>query len=169
MSSTALPPEPPDDVDPPDDRPGPNPDDADGNRRGRPTKLTAKLAEAFVQLILHGQFRSTACATLNVSPRTFLNWMRSGRKYQASVYGHFYRAVVSAEAETEAKAVAEVLEAGRSADPKYLVWWLERKFPHRWGRDRGELVEVKKRLKELEELIAEAKDLSSGVENPAGE
>ncbi|QEL19568.1 hypothetical protein [Limnoglobus roseus] len=90
MSSTA-PPEPPDDGDPPDDRPGPNPDDADGNRRGRPTNLTAELAEAFVQLILHGQFRSIACATLNVSPRTFLNWMRSGRKYRASVYGYFPR------------------------------------------------------------------------------
>ncbi|QEL15471.1 hypothetical protein [Limnoglobus roseus] len=68
------------------------------------------------------------------------------------------------EAEAEAKAVAEVLEAGRKLDPKYLVWWLERKLPHRWGRDRSDLVEIKKKLKDLEVQIGEVKEDASGAE-----
>lgn len=158
MSANTI--DPPDDPDDPDDGPGPNPDD--GNRSGRPTKLTGELAEAFCALLISGCFRSVACRTLNLHPRTLRRWLKAGAKYPTGIYGNFARAVVSAEAEAEAKAVAEVLAAGRG-DPKYLCWWLERKFPHRWGRDRADLMKLKRDIADLTKEVRSMEEKDGGL------
>jgi hypothetical protein len=38
--------------------------------------------------------------------------------------------------EAECKAVARIVEAGKDGDVEALKWWLERRFPKRWGADR---------------------------------
>lgn len=40
---------------------------------------------------------------------------------------------MEAEKTAEIKAVERIIAAG-ARDPKHLEWWLERKFPDRWGR-----------------------------------
>ena len=59
-----------------------------------------------------------------------------------------------AEAGFEAKAVAGINAAGQD-DPKFWCWLLERKYPQRWGRYRGELGELKRRIKQLEALLGD--------------
>ena len=76
-----------------------------------------------------------------------------GRDYPDGLYGTFRRLVLESEAEAERLAVLSVYRVGREDDPKYLTWWLERKFPQRWGRFRGELGELKRKIAELEALL----------------
>ena len=129
----------------------PNPDDTP--RRGRPPKLTEDLALGIAQCILDGNFRYVAARRFLIGKRTFQTWMKLGRDYPDGLYGTFRRLVLESEAEAERLAVLSVYRVGREDDPKYLTWWLERKFPQRWGRFRGELGELKRKIAELEALL----------------
>lgn len=82
--------------------------------------------------------------------------MKTGRDFPEGLYGTFRRLVIESEAEAERMAVRAIYRAGKEDDPKYLAWWLERKFPQRWGKYRGELGEMKRRIRELEELLERA-------------
>lgn len=132
----------------------PNPDATP--RRGRTPKLTDELALALAQSILDGNFRYVAAQQHSVGKRTFQRWMKTGRDFPEGLYGTFRRLVIESEAEAERMAVRAIYRAGKEDDPKYLAWWLERKFPQRWGKYRGELGEMKRRIRELEELLERA-------------
>ena len=123
---------------------------------GRPTKLTDEIALGIAQGILDGNYRKVAAAKVGVPPRRLERWMAAGLKFPGGAYGVFRRLVLETEAEAERIAVAAVLEAGKTQDARHLEWWLERKFHARWGRHRGELAEVRRRLKELEGILRAA-------------
>jgi hypothetical protein len=131
-----------------------NPDDAP--KRGRPTKLTDTLALSIALAILDGNYRYVAGRVYGVGKRTLVRWMQMGRRFPDGIYGQFRRLVVEAEAEWERAAVRSINLAGRVDDPKLLCWMLERKFPQRYGQWRGELGELKRRVKELEQQLAQA-------------
>lgn len=136
------------------DAPPPNPEDAP--RRGRPTKLTEELALAVSLCILEGNFRYVAGKRFGIPPGRFKRWMRQGRSFPEGLYGTFRTLILEAEAEAERIAVQKIIAVGKEDDPKHLEWWLERKFPQRWGKYRGELGEMKRRIRELEELLDRA-------------
>jgi hypothetical protein len=102
---------------------------------GRPTKLSAELQARLCEAIRSGNYRETAAQWAGVSPETLSRWMhRKGARYDA-----FRRAVLEAERAAEIRAVALVMKAAAD-DPAHARWWLERKFPDRWGRrERHEL------------------------------
>ncbi|VTS00782.1 Marine sediment metagenome DNA, contig: S01H1_L02418 OS=marine sediment metagenome GN=S01H1_08263 PE=4 SV=1 [Gemmata massiliana] len=129
----------------------PNPDDTPP----APRKLTPELTEAIAAIILSGNFRYVACKRVGIGQRTFKRWMALGKKYPSGIYGGFRRVVVAAETEAETRAVAAIIRAGQE-DAKHLEWWLERKFPQRWGRGRGELLELKREIAELRKQIGPA-------------
>lgn len=120
-----------------------------------PRKLTPAKIEAVAAIIVQGNFRKTAARLIGVTPFTFSRWMRLGRRYPGGLYGTLRQVVLAAEAEAEGRAVAAVLAAGRG-DAKYLCWWLERKFPQRWGRHRAELYELRRQVRELEAMVRRA-------------
>lgn len=127
----------------------PNPDDGSPPV---PRKLTSPLVAAVAEMIVQGNFRSTVAQRLRIGQRTFKRWMQLGKGYPDGIYGHFRASVVAAEAEAESRAVRAIMAAGQD-DPKHLQWWLERKFPERWGKYRGELLELKREIAELKRLI----------------
>ncbi len=137
-------------TDAPDDPPP-----ADPSKCGRPSKLTPAFVTAFVDLIGRGNFRGSTAERLGVSRKTVERWMQAGRRHPDGVYGGFRGRVLAAESKAECRAVARIKAAGAD-DVKHLQWWLERKYPQRWGRGRGELVEVKRRLAALERDIGRA-------------
>lgn len=53
---------------------------------------------------------------------------------ELTVYAEFYQALIEAEMEAEIMALAVIRKTGTQKDPRHLQWWLERKFPSRWGR-----------------------------------
>ncbi|QEL20445.1 hypothetical protein [Limnoglobus roseus] len=126
----------------------PNDDDGDPGRHGRPTKLTDALFRAFVDLLLRGSFRSTACGELGVAPATFRRWLRNGKAYPEGIYADFRRAVAAAESRAEHQMVARIVAAA-AEDWQAAAWLLERKYPHRYG----ELGELKREVRELEKKM----------------
>jgi hypothetical protein len=131
----------------------------DGSRRGRPTKLTDALHRSFIELLLSGCYRQDACRNLGVSYATFRSWMNSGKTYPGTIYEAFLKGVLAAEARCKTNAVAQILAAGRE-DAKYFCWWLERKYPNEWGAYRGELGDLKRRIREMEKLLSDATETS---------
>lgn len=133
-----------------------NPDDSPP--RGRPAKLTDEVALGICQAILDGSFRYQAGRLFGVARRTFQTWMSTGRRFPDGLYGTFRRLVLESEAEWERKAVKAINRAGLDDDPRHMEWLLERKYPQRWGRYRGELGELKRRIADLEKLLRETAD-----------
>jgi hypothetical protein len=105
-----------------------------------------------VEMAECGVFRTTIARALNVSPRTFQRWLALGRKFPEGIYGLLLQGLTTAEGEFEAQAVIDIRKAG-AEDARHLEWLLERKYPQRWGRFRGELGELNRRLRELEALL----------------
>jgi hypothetical protein len=109
-----------------------------------------------------GNFRETAARYAGVPPETLSRWLARD--------GQFRQAVLEAEQAAEILAVAYIRKAGET-DPKHFEWWLERKFPERWGRrERIDMdVSVRQRAEQIahgegldvDELLAEAQRLVS--------
>lgn len=127
-----------------------------------PRKLTEAKIEAVAAIILQGNFRQTAAKLVGVDPATLSRWMKLGRRYPDGLYGKLNQVVLRAEAAAEGRAVDAIMAAGRAGEVKYLCWWLERKFPQRWGRHRGELYELRRQVRELERLVRRTLDNEDG-------
>jgi len=92
---------------------------------GRPTKLTFEVKEKILHLIRQGNYKEVAVRAAGVGVSTFCRWMEQNREFR--------EAVDMAETEAEVEMVAHVKLAAKN-DPVHGRWWLERKFPERWGR-----------------------------------
>lgn len=100
---------------------------------GRPTKLSPEIADRIVQIVEAGNYREVAANLAGISPTTFRAWMRKGKEEADSDFGDFRRRVLKAEATAETNMVLAIA-AKAGEDPKHAQWWLERKFPDRWGK-----------------------------------
>ncbi len=124
---------------------------------GRPSKLTPEIRIKICLAILDGNFRDVAARSANIGVRTMRRWLQLGKKFPDGVYAEFRHAVQEAESLAEIGAVAIITKAGKD-DPNHLKWWLERKFPQRWGRQfRFEMQQIHERLKQLEKLLLGAR------------
>lgn len=108
---------------------------------GRPTKLTPELQEVIVKHIRAGSYDVVAAQAAGIARGTFDAWMtRTGAPYEA-----FQHAVLKARAEAEQRNVM-IIEQAAITSWQAAAWWLERKFPDRWGlKQRIEVVEMVKR------------------------
>lgn len=85
-----------------------------------------------------GNFRESACARARVDPRTLSDWLKRGADEhekaapdeELTEYAAFYLDVISAEATAETILVGQVLEG----EPEDKRWFLERRYPKRFGR-----------------------------------
>jgi len=100
---------------------------------GRRLKLTPELIEQAAKLIAGGNYASTVFQMLGVGESTWYRWLEKGRDSKGrSIYREFWESIQKAEAAAEARAVSGVMAAGRRNWTAY-AWYLERKFPDRWG------------------------------------
>lgn len=139
---------------------------------GRPTKFDSALADKIVSAIKAGGYVETAAAFAGVSKDTFYQWLRQGAKASSGQFKEFSDAVGRAIAESEMRYVSVVAKAASGYEvvrektvteigsdgklhttttvdkshefnPPAAMWWLERRFPRRWGRmEREEIPEV---------------------------
>ena len=99
------------------------------------TKLAPEREERLVSLLKAGQSRTAACAAVGIVERTLRNWVTRGEEGDER-WSSFAQRVREAESECETRAVVGVQIAGKK-DWRALAWWLERRFPLRWGDARG--------------------------------
>lgn len=102
-----------------------------GSNRSGTTKLTAPRADRIVALLRSGQHRATACYAAGVSDRAFRDWVSLGEAGDER-WSDFAQRVREAEAECETRAIVQIQAIGEN-DWRALAWWLERRFPTRWG------------------------------------
>ena len=129
-----------------------------GKRRsaGRPTKLTPEIQAEIVGYIADGNYREVAAQAAGLPRTTLYRWLSEGKKQAKGIYKEFMDAILKAEQDAEINAVKRIMEAG-ARDPDHLKWWLERKCPDRWGRerDRQRIRDLELSLKEVEKRLAE--------------
>ncbi len=102
-------------------------------RIGRRPKLTPELQEKICRVIKLGNYASVAAEYAGIGTTTFYRWLQVGEKEEAGPYRDFRDAIKAAESEAEIRAVATIQQhMGRSWQA--AMTFLERKFPHRWGR-----------------------------------
>lgn len=100
---------------------------------GRPSKLTPALEKEIVGYLEGGNFREVAAELAGVDKATMRRWVQRGRREPSGLWGSFARRVREAERRAEAN-MLRIVVLGAAEDPKHAEWFLERKFPERWGR-----------------------------------
>jgi hypothetical protein len=100
------------------------------------------VIDQLVTLLKGGNYLSTACATLDISPASYNNWLEWGQRDldagltdTESVFLKFLRAVKKADAEAEAEIVAKV-KAKIDTDKTGITGFtfLDRRWRDRWGQ-----------------------------------
>lgn len=150
------------------------------NGMGRRTKLTPELIENAAKLIAGGNYASTVFQMLGIGESTWYEWLQRGREgKRKSIYTEFAEAIKKAEVAAELRAVSGIMAAGRRNWTAY-AWYLERKFPDRWGQKtkvqqeisgpEGKPIQMEVDLsrlsdKELRDLVA----IKRKLERPVGE
>ena len=105
---------------------------------GRPSKLTKQVEADLTLLLAEGMPVKLAAAATEVSARSVRRWLAKGdlRERVAEVRAaERSRDVASDKATSEARLVVLLLRAAQS-DWRASAWWLERRYPERWGAAR---------------------------------
>ena len=84
-----------------------------------------EIVTQITALLKAGITISSACEIVGISRQTYYNW--------AEKHPEFAEKVKKAIAESELRAVKIILDAAKR-DWKAAAWFLERRFPDRWGR-----------------------------------
>lgn len=108
---------------------------------GRPTKLTPQVQARIVQAIVGGNDITVAAAYAGISKTTFYAWLERGRKAKTGPFADFVDAIEKAQADAEARNVALIAKAAQDGTWTAAAWWLERKYPERWGRKERQQIE----------------------------
>lgn len=98
----------------------------------RTTILNETIQNAMVEAIRNGNYASTAAEACGISSTTHYRWMEQGED-GIEPYSGYRDAIKRAEAEAEMNAV-KVIKAASLENWTAGAWYLERKFPDKWGR-----------------------------------
>jgi len=100
-------------------------------RRTGPDLLTPRVMKKIVNAIKLGNYIETACEYAGISKDTFYRWLKKGETEPHSKYAKFLIQVREALAVAEAYSVQKIKQSDQWQSQ---AWWLERKFPDRWGK-----------------------------------
>lgn len=95
------------------------------SRTGRTTKRTPEREQALLNALRLGNTRTAAAAYAEVHRDTFYAWMADPT---------FSDAVEKAEADAEARFVAQIVQAAKDGTWTAAAWWLERRRGADYGR-----------------------------------
>lgn len=93
---------------------------------GRPTKKTPELVAKLLQVLGLGVHRKVAAAACGIGESTLHAWLAEDEELAAECD--------RVENAVEAKLVAQLKKAALGGDTKVACWYLERRYPDRWGR-----------------------------------
>jgi hypothetical protein len=102
--------------------------------RGRPSKLTAKVQEAFCKAIEGGATQAMAAAHAQIGVSTAQSWMAKGREQETGRYRDFVDAFERARERAGLRWLAKVQQlADAKQDWRAYKWLLEVNFPQSFG------------------------------------
>lgn len=148
-----------------------------GKQTGRPPKITQEQVDRILELVKAGNYPRTACHTAGVDPNAvgvLLHRYKVGR-----VHAQHLRQLCKGIIEGAGLAEAEALVKATSDGATGARWFLERRFPDRWGKRDYMILDARviREMPEskLDELLAtasqrlgmDAEEISGGpVEDP---
>ena len=91
-------------------------------KRGRKTKLNAKLQKQLCKLLAQGHTIATVCEAVGIAERTYYDWQK---------HPHFSQATTRAIGESKIFLVEKLRKAD---DWRAQAFLLERRWPHEFGR-----------------------------------
>lgn len=99
---------------------------------GRTTKCTPEVIKACADAIAEGASIEGACLLSGISVSTYYNWRARGEEGEEP-FTAFLEAVKGSETVIESRLVEMILDV---VPDKWQAgaWFLERRFPERWGR-----------------------------------
>jgi len=101
---------------------------------GRPSKLTAQRRDDLTLMLAHGVPIGVAARSVDVSPRSVRRWLTEGDLRERVAELRSARRV-EPDAISEARLALLILKASEH-DWRASAWWLERRWPERWGAAR---------------------------------
>jgi hypothetical protein len=120
-----------------------------------PLELTPERQQAICAAVAAGNNRETAAAAAGISERTLRRWLQDARRRgDESPFWPFLAALKKAEAEAVMGAITLINRAARKGAWQAAAWWLERKYPEHWGRQRDVIRHLVKDVKELGRTLA---------------
>ena len=132
-------------------------------RRGAKTKLTESRIKAICRAIELGMSQEKSATLAGISETTFYFWKSKGENDKSGIYRSFWESLKKAQALAEARHLnnivkhamggSKIVENRTTTAPDGSVtevvteketpgswqssaWWLERKYPERYGRNR---------------------------------
>lgn len=126
-----------------------------GRPRGKRSRLQKEpdLIEKMGAVLQAGHYADVACSIVGIAESSYYAWLERGeaaieRRRAGSTldardtrYAEWAETIAKASATAEARAVKVVLDA-MPEDARHAEWFLERRYPRRWGRfDRVETTE----------------------------
>lgn len=121
---------------------------------GRPSKLTPELREKLLDALRTGVPRKFACAKVRIHPSTLCEWMVRARRGEQP-YSEFAEDIKQAEAEAVERSVAHITVAA-ATNWTAAAWFLERRYPQDFGRDKHVITHLQQLIKELEARARDA-------------
>jgi len=136
---------------------------------GRKTKLNEEKIKELCAALPTALYVETAANMVGIPHRTLRHWLKRGREARAKaerdhtpipkseqIYASLAEEIRKAVASSQIHALRCVHEAATAGQWQAAAWLLERRFPNLFGRDRGEVRALKKRIEELEAQLAAA-------------
>lgn len=128
--------------------------------RGRPSLLTPKLKEEFLQAIAAGCHYEQACSYVGIDYTTFREWMLRGSgahktRKSNQEYADFAEDVQKAVSKGEISAIAAI-RAATKEDWRAAAWMLERRHSDRWASTQKIQLQVERQVEAELNLLFEA-------------
>jgi len=102
-------------------------------KRGRPPKFSEAIADEICRLVEVGNYLETAALCCGVGHTTVRRWLRDGKRQKTGQKHEFWTAYKKAEGRAQGQALARIRRAG-GEHWQAEAWFLERKWPDKWGR-----------------------------------
>ena len=99
----------------------------------RPTRCTPAVTQRVADAIRGGNYANVAAQYAGIGERTFHKWMERAAAGDEP-YVQFRQAVKEAEAIAEVRNMALIQQAAQAGTWQASAWYLERRYPSRYGR-----------------------------------
>lgn len=114
-------------------------------------KLTPELIGKIARDVGEGNYINTVCQAYGISKTTYYDWRKKGQAGRSKLHKEFYEATEKAVALSEQRYVGVIKDAARDGTWTAAAWWLERRYPERWGkRDKVDVTSGGKPLQTLD-------------------
>jgi hypothetical protein len=96
-------------------------------------KLKPELIETIEKNISEGNYVNIVCQAVGIHKASYYSWYHKGENGRG-IFKEFHDAIDRATAKAEQTYIGVIRDAANKGTWYAAAWWLERRFPERWGK-----------------------------------